>query len=219
MDVLVYGAGLLAGLVHHHVKAHLADRLTLLGFVDDAKPAGAVVVDDLKILGSLDAVNASDQHSPEKVGLVFAIGYSDMTARQGAFERAWRMGYRFEKVVHPAASIEPGVQLGEGVVVLQGAIVDQGSVIGHNTFLDAGTIVCDNCVIGSHNFIAAGTTIGGHTIIGDNNFIGLGTTIVDGVSVGNNNWINAQSLVHRRLGDDMRLIELHEQRLVEGNPL
>ncbi|MBN2560294.1 MAG: hypothetical protein JXQ75_05130 [Phycisphaerae bacterium] len=215
MDVLVYGAGLLARQLHHYIKVYMGDRLNLLGFIDDAKPEGAVVVEDVCTVGSLDAMSASGKYSPEDVRLVFAIGYSDMLARSQAFERAKRMGYRFERVLHPKANIEEGVRLGEGVAVLQGALVDQRVTIGDITLVDMGTIVCENCKIGANNFIAAGTTIGGNVTIGANNFIGLNSTVADAVSIGSNNWINAQSLVYKDLGDNTRLVELHEQRLVE----
>ncbi len=217
MDVLIYGAGLLGRQVHYYVDTHFDEKLKTLGFIDDAKQKGALVVDGLRNLGSLEEVYRDGKYSPERVKLVFAIGYSDMQARQKAFSRAKEKQYQFECIVHPGARIEGDVRLGEGVIVLSGAIVDQHVQVKEITFLDTGTIICENCRIGRNNFIAAGTTIAGNTRIGDNNFIGLDTTIVNGVSIGNSNSINAKSLIHKNLGDKKRVVELHEQHLLQGN--
>ena len=218
MDVLIYGAGLLGKQVHYVASTYFKDRYAVLGFIDD-EPAkkDAPVVGGLKVLGSLAEVCERNEYSFEDVRLILAIGYANMQARKQAFLRAQGIGYHFESVIHPSAQIEPDVTLGEGVVVLAGAIIDQHTTIGDVTFVDMGTVVCENCRIGENNFISAGTTIGGHVTIGQSNFIGLDTTIVNGITIGNNNQINAKTLIHKNLKDNTKVVEFHEQRVLQGS--
>lgn len=218
MDVLIYGAGLLGKQVHYVTSTYFKDRCAVLGFVDD-EPAkkDAPVVGGLKVLGALAEVAERNEYASEDVTLILAIGYANMQARKRAFLRARGIGYHFERVIHPSAHIEPDVSLGEGVVVLAGAIIDQHTTIGDVTFVDMGTAVCEDCHIGENNFISAGTTIGGQVTIGESNFIGLDTTIVNGITIGNNNQINAKTLIHKNLEDNTRVVEFHEQRVLQGS--
>ena len=215
MNMLIYGAGLLGKQVHHLVASHFSSNGKVLGFVDDdAAKAQSTVVDGLRNLGPLEAVSTDGAYAPQAVRLVLAIGYSDMKARRQAFRRAKAMGYRFETLIHPGAHVERDVHLGEGVIILAGAVVDQSVTVGDGNYLDIGTLVGEDSVLGANNYLSAGATIGGGVTIGEDNFVGLGVTVVNNVSIGNNNFINAQTLVYRPLGDNRKLVEVHDQRSV-----
>ncbi|UCG15672.1 MAG: hypothetical protein JSV19_10300 [Phycisphaerales bacterium] len=215
MNMLIYGAGLLGKQIHHLVSAHFSSDWKVLGFVDDdATKTQSTIADGLRNLGPLEAVSSDGAYAPQAVRLALAIGYSDMKARREAFRRAKAMGYRFETLVHPRAHVERDVHLGEGVIILAGAVVDQSVTVGDVNYLDIGTLVGEDSVLGANNYLSAGTTIGGGVTIGEDNFVGLGVTVVNDVSIGNNNFINAQTLVYKPLGDDRKLIELHDQRKI-----
>lgn len=213
MDVLIYGGGLLGRQVHYLVETYFGGSYRILGFIDDVKEKEMEVVNDLRVLGSLEEMNTDPNYVPDRIALIMAIGYSNMPGRFVAFSRAKGMGYRFESLIHPEAVVEKNVRLGEGVVVLAGVVVDQYVEIREANYLDIGVLVGENCMIGANNYFSAGTTVGGSVTIGGGNFFGLSTTVVNDISIGNNNFINAKTLIYKNIGDNRKVVELHEQHL------
>lgn len=214
MDVLIYGAGALGRQVHYLADTYFKDRLNILGFIDDFKEKDSIVVDGLRVLGPLSHV--STVLPPEKTRLILAIGYNKMADRRNAFTMAKELGYRFESLIHPKAMVEENAELGEGVVILAVAIVDQYVKIKEINFMDIGTRIGENTVVGANNYFSAGTTLAGSVTVGENNFFGLNSTVVDGMRIGNNNFINACALVYKYLGDNRKVVEFYEQRII-GN--
>ncbi len=214
MDVLIYGAGLLGRQIHYLIDIYFKDRFKILGFIDDAREKGLSVVNDLHILGSLKEIYEDGNYSPDKVKLVLAIGYSDMQARRNAYNNAKELGYEFEGIIHPEAVVEKNAEIGEGVIILAGVVVDQYVAVRDINYLDIGTMMGENTIIETNNYFSAGTTVGGSVRIGENNFFGLNSTVVNDVSVGSNNFINAKALIYKNLGDNKKVIEFYEQRII-----
>jgi len=216
MDMLVYGAGMLGKQVAHLISNHLGDQYSIKGFIDDVFQPGTQVCNNLQVIGPLTEAPNLVGCTPEKTRLVLGIGYSDMIARGRAFERAKTLGYQFETLIHPSASVEASAELGEGSIVLAGAVVDQYVTVGEISYLHNGSIIGENSVLGENNYLSAGTTFGGSTIVGNNNFFGMNSIVVNNVVIGNNNFINSGSLVYKALGDDLRIVEFREQREVSN---
>jgi len=211
MKTLIYGSGKLGEQVLHVVNNHFGSYLNVVGFVDDARPAGEDVVEGYQTLGNLDTVAGSHNLGPNRAVIVPAIGYSNLTARGRALDRAISLGYGMPTLVHPRAWVEPGVEVGDGTIVLAGVLLDQGVKVGDNCYLDQGVKVGENTVLGPNNYLAAGTAIGGGVTMGQNNFLGLNTTVTDGLTIGNANFINAKSLVYKDLDSHQHLVQFHEQ--------
>jgi len=216
MDALLYGAGLLGRQVYYLVDTYLKEKFNILGFVDDVQKKGTGVVDNLRTLGSLEEVYGSGKYPPESVRMFLAIGYSDMSGRGEAFQRAKKLGYEFESIIHPAAHVEKNSSIGEGVTILAGAVIDQFTLIKDMNYFDIGVKVGENTFIDENNYFSAGTTVAGSVKIEKNNFFGLDTTVVNDVRIGSNNTINAKSLIYKNLGDNKKVVVFHEQRLIEG---
>ncbi len=210
--VIVYGGGMLRRQVGHLLLQHHAAQYQLLGFVDDVRDVGDEVIEGRCVLGSLQQVRADAAYAPDEVAMIFAIGYTDMPARQQAYRRAREAGYRMPSLVHPGASVEPTATLGDAVVVLAGAVVDQYVTLGDLCYLHNGAIVGENSVLGENNYLSAGTTFGGSVHVGENNFFGINTTVVNDIEIGSGTFINAGSLVYKNVPDNMRVVEFREQR-------
>jgi len=210
--VLIYGAGRLGRQIVRHVHAHT--DFEVLGFADDTRPVGETVCAGLEVLGGLRDLESDGM--PERASLLMAIGYSDLAGRLRAFERARSTGWSFVGFVHPMASVEPSVVLGDGTVVLAGAVLDEGAALGHVNFVDANVTISEGCRFGDGNFVAAGSVFGGNVTVGCGTFVGLGATVVDGVSIGDRCAVNAGSLVHRSLESGGRLVEVPTQRILQG---
>ena len=216
-DVLIYGAGMLGQQVAHLLETHFLDEYRLVGFVDDEKPQRTVVIDRQKTVGALSDVACGEKYDPRSVKLVFGIGYSNMRARRAAFEQAIALGYECVGLVHPDANVDPSATLGVGVIVLAGAVVDQYVKVGDASYLHIGSRFGENCDIGVNNYFSAGSTLGGSVSVGRDNFFGINSTVTNDIAIGNNNFLNAGSLIYKRVGDDIRIVEFREQREVRNS--
>ena len=210
--VVVYGAGHLGRQIHHHLAAYHADRVEVLGFIDDTQSAGVDVIAGRRTLGSLEAARADPALQPGAVRVVFAIGYSSMTARRAALERILDAGYSLFTVLHPRASIEPGADPGAGSVVLACAVLDQQVRLGAACFVDIGVRLGAGTVAGMNNYFSSGTSTGSRVRIGEDCFFGMDCTITTDVTVGSNLFVNAKTLVPRDVGSHLKLVELHKSR-------
>jgi acetyltransferase-like isoleucine patch superfamily enzyme len=210
--IAIYGAGHLGKQVFHHVHHHCADQVELLGFIDDTRAAGEIVVGEATTLGGLDQVKATQGFRPGEIQLVFAIGYGDMPARHAALDRVLDTGYELFSVVHPRAVIEPGTQLGAGCIVLQNAVLDQQVCVGAACFIDIGVRLTAGTVVGRNNYFSSGTSTGSRVVIGDDCFFGMDCTVTTEVRMGSRLFINAKTLVPRDVGDDIKLVEIHKSR-------
>jgi|GEM_PF-2593757 len=214
-DVLIYGGGLLGRQVLYLVKTYFSNDYNVIGFIDDIKKKGEVIEDGFVNYGSLNDIFNDNKYSPDNVKLILAIGYNNMIGKYEAYNNAKENGYNFISLIHPNASIEKNVILGEGVILLAGVVVDQYVEIKDINYLDIGCKIGENTVLDINNYLSAGTTIGGSVNVGKNNFFGLNTTVVNDIEIGNNNFINAMSLIYKKVKDNKRVVMLFEQTYLE----
>lgn len=208
----IYGAGHLGRQIYHHVTAHHAERVQVLGFIDDTRPAGEPVIDGQTTLGSLSEAACSNALGPQSIAIVFAIGYANMALRRAAVERVRAAGYHLHSVIHPRAVIEPGAELGEGCVVLATAVIDQQVQVGAACFIDIGVRLTVGTRVGSNNYFSSGTSTGSRVVIGDDCFFGMDCTVTTDVKMGSNLFVNAKTLVPRDVGDNLKLVEVRKSR-------
>lgn len=214
-NILIYGSGMLGQQVYHLLKEYYCDKWHILGFIDDIKAPGEVVIDTLLTVGGLDQLRQSGTYGSQQVTLVMAIGYNRLDKKMQAYSNAKTYGYTFETVVHPKAFIEKSAHLGEGNIFLAGTVIDQHVVVGDINYFDISTTVGECSTIANANYIAAGATLAGFVQLGDSNFVGLDTTIVSYKKVGQRNFINAKSLVASDIDDDNQVIQVHQVRCMK----
>jgi UDP-perosamine 4-acetyltransferase len=190
LPIIVIGAG-----GHGRVIAdtlRVADR-AIIGFLDPDPFLHKTFIDGLPVLGD-DGVLGG--YSPNSVHVANGIGStSSTTHREEIFKRISALGFRFETVCHPSATIAPVVKIGLGAQVLAGAIVQLGCSIGENTIVNTGAIVDHDCVIGAHCHLAPGTILSGNVHVGNGCHIGVGACIIQGIEIGPNSMLAAGTVV------------------------
>jgi UDP-perosamine 4-acetyltransferase len=190
LPVIVIGAG---GHAKVLLDALRATEATVVGITDsDPTKKGAAVL-GVRILGTDDTLR---EFPPSAVMLVNGIGSTGpTTARRVLFEKFKRLGYRFATVIHPAASVSPSAQLGEGVQVMAGGIIQPDCNIGDDSIVNTGASVDHDCRIGAHVHVAPGATLSGAIAVGDNVHIGTASAIMHGVRIGAGSIIGAGAVV------------------------
>ena len=120
-----------------------------------------------------------------RTGTVIAVG--DNRDRKGEAEA--HAGDTFPILVHPCASINGEVLIGEGTVIMAGAVVQTRAKIGRFCILNTGCSVDHDCVLGDYVHIAPGAHLCGNVTVGEGALVGVG------VGVAPNTVIPAWSLV------------------------
>ena len=82
--------------------------------VDDVLEKETLITGNLATTGSLEETVCNSTYFPDRVKLVLAIGYLNMSGRYNAFLRAKKQGYCFESLIHPKAFTEKNSTIGEG---------------------------------------------------------------------------------------------------------
>lgn len=207
--IVVYGGGHLGRQVYHHLRAYYSESAELIGYVDDTKPEGEIIVDNVPNLGGMVDLSKKPSMSPDHVKIVFAIGYTNMKKRGVALERVESNGYELFSVIHPRSMIESNANLEAGSIVLAGAVIDQQVSLGKACFVDIGVTIGENSQVAANNYFSAGVSVGGSVQIGENNFFGMDVTVTNDVKLGSNLFVNAKTLIYKDLGDNLRIVEMH----------
>jgi sugar O-acyltransferase (sialic acid O-acetyltransferase NeuD family) len=151
----------------------------LVGFLDDARPAGSQfhrieVLGPVRLAAELRRcwfVNAigSDKSFRRRAEIVAATGLSD--------------DY-FVTLIHPGACVSPRSRIGPGTVVNFGASVGGEVEIGRHATLGPGCVIGHNAVIEDFAMVAPGAVISGFVRLGRGCYVGAGAAIKQNVDVG-----------------------------------
>lgn len=90
---------------------------------------------------------------------------------------------RLHTVCHPAASVSPFAQLGEGSFVAAQAVVAPDARLGLGVIVNHGAVVDHDCCIGDFAHIAPGAVLGGEVRIGPGVLVGAGAVVLPGRSI------------------------------------
>lgn len=97
--------------------------------------------------------------------------------------------------IHPTAVVDPGAEIGEGVVIGPFCYVEAGAVIGNGTVLDSHVTVKGGVRMGERNVVAQGAIIGGDPQ--DRKYKGEPTYL----EIGDDNVFREYVTLHRATGE------------------
>lgn len=191
--MVIFGAG-----------GHASDVLAVIEALNARSPSFAVaglVADDVpkpdrfsgrraRHLGSLAACRASIGDFDAGV---LAVGYPE--PRQHVWRQLQETSIVFPRLIHPDATLEAGVDLGTGVVVLAGARLSSHVSSGNHTSFGHQVVVGHDVEVGHFSVLMPSATISGDVQIGDGVLIGTNATILEGVRIGSNARVGAGAVV------------------------
>ncbi|MBV8252195.1 MAG: NeuD/PglB/VioB family sugar acetyltransferase [Chitinophaga sp.] len=155
-EVVIYGAGGHARVIASLVKNHL--REVSCFFDDQESKQGNVLRYDKAIFPDAE--------------MIIAVGNN--TARQ---RLAQEVAHDFGTFVHPAATVDTDVILGEGTVILANAVVQANVKIGAHVIINAGAVVDHDAIVEDYVHIAPNACIGGGAHIEKGAVIGAGAVV------------------------------------------
>jgi sugar O-acyltransferase (sialic acid O-acetyltransferase NeuD family) len=190
--LLLIGAGgwgrEVAGMVRHTTR--VSPDWDLLGYLDDHVALQGKRVNDLPVLGSLNAVR---QHADA----FFLCCVADPIVKWRLVERATRFGARWATVVHHTAIVMDESAIGEGCIINPFAAVTVDAKLGKHVHVNYHSSVGHDATLGDYVTLSSYVDVTGKVTLGRGVFVGSGASVLPGVTVGEHAIIGGGALVHR----------------------
>ncbi|MET0134332.1 MAG: NeuD/PglB/VioB family sugar acetyltransferase [Kibdelosporangium sp.] len=174
--LLLAGAGGLA----RETLAATGDSRQVLGFLDDNPELHGRLVDGVPVLGPLAAIS---EH-PDAQVVICAASSRDLGTRKRIAARLGLPAERYATIVHPLASIAPGVSIGAGSIVLAFVAVTAPQEIGEHVVIMPHVTITHDDSIASYVTFAARVALAGAVTVGEAAYLGSGALVREGRSIG-----------------------------------
>jgi acetyltransferase EpsM len=210
-QIIIIGAGghaaELRDYINHHNASRPADRIEVLGFLDDEEKNDHHYGFSEPFLGGIE------NHSVRTDSL-YLMGIANIAYRKSLVEKFESNGAKFTGLIHPTAIISPSCEIGEGTVISHNASVGAKAKLGRFNMLNSRCTIGHDTQMGDYNFISPQVAISGYTKIGNNNLIGTNSCTIPSMVIGSNNKIAAGMIVYKPVGDNETVMFRHQERLV-----
>jgi sugar O-acyltransferase (sialic acid O-acetyltransferase NeuD family) len=192
--VWVLGAGGHARVV---VSTLRAAGFLLAGVLDDDRRAHGKDFMGEKVRGPLGLLEEMD--NPQAV---VAIGGNEV--RRDVQKRF--PGVEWIRLVHPAATVDPTVELGPGTVVFAGVVIQVGAVLGRHCIVNTAASIDHDCVVGDFAHVAPGCHLAGGVRLGPGVLMGTGSAAIPSVRVGAWTTVGAGAVVVRDIAGGVKAV-------------
>lgn len=154
----------------------------LVGIVDENLEIGSETL-GVPIIG-----NEADLDKLYQQGINFCViglgALNKPVLRQEIFHRVKKIGYILPNIIHPRATLEPSVSLGEGNQIMAGAVVGSDVHIGDNCIINSNSTISHDSRLANNVHITPGAILAGTVTVGSNAIIGMGVTVLMNVTIG-----------------------------------
>jgi sugar O-acyltransferase (sialic acid O-acetyltransferase NeuD family) len=157
--------------------AELSGQFEVVGFLDDALPAGKSVF-NVAVLGPMVSM---DQHRAAAGQTIVAIGNN--AVRQKLLQQLASAGFVLATVIHPRAIVSPSAILGEGSAVMAGAIVGTEARLGVGSIVNCGAVVDHHAIVEDFGHLGVNASMAGGTVLGRGAWMQAGAALGYGVKV------------------------------------
>lgn len=189
MPLVVYGSSGHGKVVCDVLRAA---GLNVDGFVDDAASRAGATVLGLPVVGTGAWLEGKDAR--------VALGVGDNGARAAVAARCASLGARLVTCVHPSAVVAPGVELGDGTIVMAQVAINPDARIGRGVIVNTSAVVEHDCFVGDFAHVSPRSVMGGGCVVGARAQLGIGATMLPLTSIGYGALVGAGAVVVRDVG-------------------
>ncbi|PRY40727.1 acetyltransferase [Umezawaea tangerina] len=181
-----------------------ADPYTVLGFLDDDPARHGTLVDGTPVLGGSELVH----EYPDTAVLICTAGSRALDSRPRIARRLGLPDERLATLVHPAASVAQGTEIGAGTILLAGAVVTAPQRIGrlvvampqvlltHDDEVDEGVTMAGRVAlaggvrVGWCAYLGAGSLVRENVTVGELSLLGMGSVLLEDLPAGQT-WVGS----------------------------
>lgn len=158
----------------------------VLGFLDDDKPVGTVIYDDVAVIGTV-------KDWEPQTGEWFGIGIANPAGKEKVATKLNSQGANFATIVSPRSFVSSTAHLGTGCFIFKNSNINHGTVLGD--FVSVGcSMIGGNAHIGNYSTTTSFVNITSCKI-GQRVFVGSHAVVLHGLKVGDDCFISAGSIV------------------------
>ncbi len=201
MRVAVFGSGGHGKVVGDAIWA--AQEHDLVGFLDDNPNMAKRTIGKTPIF--VASGNLRDLIRQQRIEGV-ALGVGDNEARERILERCRRAGLAVVRAIHPAATLAPSVEKGEGIAAFAGSVVNPFARLGEGAVVNTSASVDHDCNIHRFVHLWPGARLAGNVEVGEFSYIGMGASVIQNVSIGKRVTVGAGAVVLADLEDDITAV-------------
>ena len=143
--------------------------------------------------GGYPIVGKCDRYVEYDCDIFVAIGNPEI--RERFCKEILNAGKNIPVLIHPSASVEENVSIGEGTLIVAGAVINPGTVIGNGCIINTCASVDHDCVISDFVHVSVGAHIAGTVQIGARTWIGAGVTVSNNINICSDCVIGAGAVV------------------------
>lgn len=138
------------------------------------------------------------EYPPGKCSVFVAVGYTEMNKRRAEIIlRCAALGYHLATLVSSRSHCWDDLQIGLNCLVFDGVVVEPGVEIGDGVIVWSGAQISHDSRIAEHCFIAPNAVLLGDVSVGARSFVGANATVRNGVTIAEDCVIGAGTLVKR----------------------
>jgi sugar O-acyltransferase (sialic acid O-acetyltransferase NeuD family) len=200
IPLVILGAsafGEAASLLRDINAGRTVDAFRVVAILDDDTTTHGTTVHDAPVVGALERwVDFPD------ASFVFLIGsHRTRVVRRSILSRLGIPTERFVSLIHPAAVLFEGAQVGAGCLIYSGAVIFNDTILEDFVLVLPNSVVGAACTIAECALIASSVSIGSGVRIGPCSHIGAGAVINEGIELGAGSQVAMASFVVRPLPD------------------
>lgn len=179
----------------------LGGTFHLAGVLDDFLPPGTAVLGS-QVVGNSDTI-AEALRLTGCDHVTMAVGHNYHRLRLARKLEALA-DFRWQSLVHPAATVAASAVVGDGTVIMAGAVVGPGCQLGSHCIVNTGATVDHDCQLLSGASVGPGAHLGGHVTLGEGAIVALGANVINAIAIGEHSLVGAGATVVRDI-DSYRL--------------
>lgn len=196
-SLVIFGAAEIAELAKFYFE-HDSDYRVVAFTVDDDH----VKADAFEGLPVVPFSEVAGRYSPAEHAMHVGLSYAKLNrVRQEKYEQAKAASYKLASYVCTRSVTWPSLSVGDNCFILENQTVQPGVRIGNNVVLWSGNHIGHGTTIADHTYLASHVVLSGHCNIGQRCFFGVNATVKDFTAIGNDCFVAMDASVTKDMGE------------------
>lgn len=193
-NVIVFGIGEIAEVASFYLEH--ASSYKVVAHTVEANYLAGDIFNNLPVIAWEEIL---DKFSPTEVKLFAPVSYHAVNqTRKRIYLEGKKLGFEFISFVHPDCHCYAR-GIGDNCMILENNIIQPGVTVGNNVILWSGNHIGHHSSLGDHCFVASHVVISGSVAVGERCFLGVNSTVRDNIQLGDACVIGAGAVVSRSL--------------------